>query len=322
MLRLFIASTPYHLMIACELYQQGDKLIIVSELAKSEILLRMIRCTFGDYVEIHSLYYYKTKPYKLLSFQRSVEKEIYTIRAEQFQEIYVFNDLDPVVQWILAHIQHSSIILVEEGIGLYRNSIKRHKEILKRYGKFLFGEFYEEVDRIGETSFIDTIICSAPQYLSVKQCEKHINNLKKINFNSLSKRLKIKKIYNKAWFIGQPLVEDGVISEERYMQGIFTLSKTLEKEGMKLIVKPHPRENIDKYKNKFALVTDNTIPIELLVDNSYLTLIFTYYSSAILSLAKMTNIKTYMLCGMYKEINLDSNVIKLFKENGVCEYNL
>lgn len=320
---IYIVSTPYHLLLSCNMSNSEDILIITGDMKLSECMSQLMISSFGGKCYgVPSLKFYKENLLEILKFRRNMTQLKKSIANFNIGFIYAFNDVNPVDQWIINNFKHrKDVCIIEEGIGLYRNTIKRNKLMLALFGKLFFGLKYENIDRIGENSNVTSIICSNVSYLSDKQKQKNINLLNKIDFLELSKRLNIKQISNKYWFIGQPLVEDGVLGEREYINGIIKLQDNIRgKSNPIIVVKPHPREKIEKYNllKNAIIVHEYDIPVELLVNNADEVRIYTYYSSAILSLAKLQNCTSYCMYKLFVEnIILPEDIDFIMKQSGV-----
>lgn len=316
---LFIVNTPYHLMIACSLWKKGDVLVCVGHFKINSILQNLIDKTFLNRTyRTYDFYYYRQNITKLVNFRSNVRNLKHELNKFSFSTIYTFNDVDPVTQWVLKNNPcEKGTTIIEEGIGLYRNTTKRHELLFRIVGKVLFGGRFENVRRIGESSCVQRIMCSCPEKLSDIQKYKAIIPMPIIDYGRIANAIGVEPISGSDWFIGQPLVEDGVMLENEYLDGIQQLIVTSKKKGRKFVIKPHPREKIEKYSNLDVKVFENNeIPIELLVDTSNQTYVYTYYSSAVLNLCRMPNINGIVL---YKAFNLEESIPdSIFEQSKIC----
>ena len=316
---LFIVNTPYHLMMAYSLWKEGDALICVGDFKINSILQNLIHNTFSCRTyRTYDFYYYRKNFAKLLDFRRNVRDLKHEVNRFSFSTIYAFNDVDPVTQWILKNTpSKSGTTLIEEGIGLYRNTTKRHELLFRIAGKTLFGGTYENVRQIGESSCVKKIMCSSPEKLSNTQKCKIIDSMPLIDYEKIAESIGVEPICRTDWFIGQPLIEDGVMLESEYLGGIQQLIEISKKKDRKLVIKPHPREKIEKYTSLgVEIIKNNEIPIELLIDSSDQTYVYTYYSSAVLNLCRMPNINGIVL---YKAFNLKESIPDdIFEQSNIC----
>lgn len=319
---LYLVNTPYHLMLACNNCTKKDVLICAGKFKYTYIIEQMIQRTFGiNFYKTHDFYYYTNDLKKLPSFRKNINLLMKEIKNYHFNDVYIYNDVDPIIQRIVAQTKwNGKVILTEEGIGLYRDTIKRHKVLFKAFGKFAFGRTYEEIDRIGESAFVNKIICSTPEKLSECQKMREIHLLERMDYQKLAKILGVSQYSGRNWFIGQPLVEDGVMTKKEYLsivQKLLDYNKYSNEH--QIIVKPHPREELDKYSEiGIEIIRSSEIPVELLIDSKEAISVLTFYSSSILSLATMKNIKTYALYKMTTaKDSLSTDIINIFQDKGV-----
>lgn len=323
-INLYIVNTPYHIMISCNRHCAGDVMICVGELNMTHVLKSMIKSTFSDNCFFaESLEFYKKDLKKLIFFRKNMKKLKLKLNHKVVNNIFAFNDVNPIVQWIMHNIKFKGdVTVIEEGIGLYRDTVKRKKIFFKFFGKIAFGHNYEEISRIGESAIVTEIMCSYPFRLSDIQRRKKIIQIEDIDYKKLANSLKVNAIIDRDCFIGQPLVEDGIISENEYCNIIDQLTKAKCTEEP-LPVKPHPREHLSKYSRleaaqKIKVIKDNQIPVELMIDTDKHINMYTMYSSAIINLSKVKNVSCYSLCRLYPYKNLiNEEILSMFSEANV-----
>ena len=173
---LYVVQTTSHLVKACTKCMHDDFIICVGSISKKSTIKKILNSCFlaNNIATIHSLDYYKSNLSRLFFFRRIMKKSLDPICHNALKTIYVFNDVDPIVQWILHYLLHQNTVLIEEGIGLYRNTVKRSELFFKYFGKLFFGNKFENINRIGISKIVDTIECSFPCRLNSKQKEKKI----------------------------------------------------------------------------------------------------------------------------------------------------
>lgn len=224
-----------------------------------------------------------------------------SVKNVTVNDIVVFNDVDPMSQWLIKNIKHfGKVILIEEGIGLYRDTVKNHPILFNMLSKLLFGFHYENINRIGESSVVETIKCRHMNKLSKKQLLNKEVLEYQINVSGLFKPGTYTSQIDGDWFIGQPLVEDGLMDTKEYLDFIektFTKRKDPTK---KLIIKPHPRESLKKYQcfsnSPYIIIcNDNTIPVEIMLLGNVEKIVYTLFSSAVINIAELPNITVYAL---------------------------
>lgn len=320
---IYIAQVPYHLLLSCNRCKEGDVLICIGQDWLSSSLREIVNRFFGEencYI-IHSLSFYKEKPFRLLFFRLYMKAELRALKKGSYNTIYVFVDTDPVVQYLESYFNANTVFLIEEGIGLYRDTVKRHELFFRYLGKLFFGMNFENIRRIGESSPVRTIFCRYPDKLNAIQSKKRILPMGAIAFDALAEGLNIKRAYAENWFIGQPLVEDGVLQEEEYLSFISKAIATIGGKNASWLIKPHPREATDKYQrllsSNVSIFSDSQTPVELLIDSRKRTNVFTLYSSGVLSLAAIRNVKCFALCLLAEKTLLNEETIEVFRSGNV-----
>ncbi len=297
---VFICMSAYHVLQALVLGNPVD-VIILSMSDLDQRLEKAINHKFlGKVLRTHGLEDYKKNisiiPIAFRYNLRKVVKYFYSLRIK---DIYVFNDISPITQYLCQNIPFmGEVIVVEEGIGLYRDSQVRQANLFKLFGKICFGKSFQFIVRQGTSNFVKTIMCHYPQLLNTQQVRKKIVVMPNTNFKEVANELGIKPLNGVDWFIGQPLVEDGVMAKDDYMKIISHLVDKSFESRRNLVIKLHPREDYDKYStfvDSSHIVRDWKIPMELLIGNQVPVKIYTIYSSAILQLANLNNIQCYLL---------------------------
>lgn len=313
---LFVAQTTYHIMLACEKYKKNDFLLCIGNIFDQKDVKKMIECYFGiDHTILtKNMDFYKNNKVELLRFRNILNNDVQLIRKIKFNSVFIYNDTDPVVQWVENKIKHNDVVLIEEGIGIYRNVVKRQRNFFKYLGKIFFGIYFEDIYRMGTSKPVTRIECTQPERLNVIQQKKEIFLKKELDFTTIADNIGIRRISSENWFLGQPLVEDGVLTKSEYMN---QLRRILDYTKGEIIIKPHPRENLDKYSGMYV-VRNSTTPIELMIDNSSPTHIYTMYSSAVLNLSKFKNVKCSVFCNTKKGQLVDNEIIKIFDNSGIA----
>src|SRR5690606_6060660 len=119
--------------------------------------------------------------------------------------------------------------------------------------------------------------------------DKYVNHRNTIANEMKSMHGDIKKIDDNIYWIGSPIVEDGIVSDEYYFSSLKCYCKTIGL-NCKIIYIPHRRESVDKInriKNEIG-ITINYIdcPIELffLNEDSYPKIVISFFSTALFTL--------------------------------------
>lgn len=189
----------------------------------------------------------------------------------------------------------TKITLLQEGLGLYTSPSFSLKSKLKTMILELMG--YPKIFNGSQglhpyvTSIAATNIKELPSVKRVNKREVEIpimappkyilENFIKANKYELIKNIKDDQSRN-LLFLGQPLSELGFITsseEKTFLENIYNIMKNL---GYRVIIKPHPSENLDKYKlggEKLDIIRSN-IPAELLPIYMNVAAVITPFSSA------------------------------------------
>lgn len=309
-MNVFIINTPYHLLLSSQMKNYGDEIIVINDFNydDSKFSSLLIESLFGkDRITIiNGLRSYRKKVYKLkyaLARDKNRIKDVF--RNKTINNIILFNDVYPMTQSIVSYLKYKGdVIVVEEGVGLYRDTIKRFNLLYTILGKCLFGSGYKNINRIGEHPKTTVILSNYPNYLNEVQKNKIFERLPSLDFSEISKSLGVKKISDANWFVAQPIVEDGILDLKTYLNLMELAIALIQRDGKRIIIKPHPREDILKYKyledNYFVSVCeDKDIPIELLVDSDEEIDVFSPGSSALLNISKLPNVQGYMIYDLF-----------------------
>ena len=321
----YIINTPYHLMIASASITNNDLIIVIDDFdyRNSKFCNTLINeyLMENQVLILKGLRSFRGNPIKLIRYiKETILKDTKNSFTSQVNNIILFNDGYPLNQLLVSIIQnYGDVLLIEEGIGLYRNVKKRFHFMYDIIGKIIFGKQFENTKRLGEYTKTTKIKCNYPTLLTNLQLSKKVDLIGSFNFESLKhieKTLLIEDSFNNEsglginLFIGQPLVEDGVVDEKKYISIIIRLIKRIEDNGVQFIIKPHPRENLNKYKflennRNVTIINNKDIPIEMFIYNKKNIKVFTAYSSAIFNIARYFKIQTYLI---YKLYNLDPEI--------------
>lgn len=297
----FIVSTPYHLIVAAALKEDGDCVWIENnEWVKDSYIKSIIKKYFNNNYKI--IIKYKElikKPYKVREIKN-------IIKVNNFNKIYAFNDSDPIVQYVFFECRkNSEKIILEEGIGLYNNIHNRKYLIKKTIGKLILGNWYQVIDRIGTYKYTETIYPKNDQYLNDNQKKKKILKYDYDSVKEIIRKENMCNIDKKIWFIGQPLAEDGICTKKEYMDFVFKIINLLGKDNV--ILKIHPREEVQKYENykdKINIFSNSIIPFEMLVYGVSDLKLLTITSSSLINCSDDKNTKKYFLYKLFNQINI------------------
>lgn len=314
-MRVFIVTTPYHLIVACALKMENDYLIIEeTDWTKKHFTEELIKKYFRNkYISIWSYRDIFASPFSARKKFKDIKEKLQSMTNTVPSKIFYFNDADPVVQFILncATIQTEPVLL-EEGIGLYNDMNHRYKIIKKILGKIVLGDWYECINRIGEYKKTKCIIAKTPKKLNDLQLSKNVICNSYSDVDTFINSYNLKRSYE-VLFVGQPLVEDGQCTMKQYLDIIKKCDEIAKENGLSFCVKTHPREDCKKYNKIKVNFENNEIPIELLISKNEKNVLMTISSSAILN---YTNNKNKTLCVLYPILNIKLNE-KIFDDQSI-----
>ena len=312
-MNVFIVSTPYHLMLSCSMRKDNDLIILEDkDFIYDEKIKELVKKYFTNNVIIVNNY---TKAFtKVIQTKRQFKKIINEINNNDVQKIYGFNDTDPIVQYIYykSDTEIDKVIL-EEGIGLYNKIHYKLPLIRKIYGKIFLGSWFSVNDTIGEYKYTNTIYAKNPKILNDKQKQKEVIEYK---YTELEKFIKSESMEEETeiWFLGQPLVEDGICEMRDYFECIKKCLDIVKSKNKKMVIKIHPRENTekyDKYLKDVEIYNNKNIPFELIVDkNTKKKYKLITISSSIMNYSENKNIEVIMLYNLIKTNISFSNLPK------------
>ena len=239
--------------------------------------------------------------------------------------LMIFSDQEATTNKIINCLNNDTnvIILVEEGLGIYTKK-KYIRPLRTKIVDFLCGICTTEY--IGDYEGISKVIAKDPNkvderfqkniLLKETDCLHDYDFINQIeldidDFDALTDTI---------LFLGEPIKELN-ISEKEYTS---LLNEILEKFGgkYKIIIKPHPREDISFYRKFNDLIVIDKfkwVPVELLVLKYGFNIVFSICSAASVNIAKLnSDIQIYLLykifnLNIFNNINFDFNDIKNIK---------
>lgn len=314
-MNVFIVSTPYHLILSCSMKNDDDIVILENkDFINDEKIKGIVKKYFVDNVIIVNNC---TKAFtNVIQTKMQLRKIIKEINKKNITNIYGFNDTDPIVQYIYYMFYPKiNTIILEEGIGLYNKMHYKLPIIRKIFGKVILGTWFCVNNTIGEYKYTKSIYAKNPEMLNNKQKQKDVREYK---YAELDRIIKDESMEEKTeiWFLGQPLVEDGICEMKEYIECIKKCSKVLKSKNKEMMIKIHPRENAKKY-NKYLkdvnIYNNKNIPFELIVNKStekkYKLITV---SSSVINYSENENIDVIML---YNLIKTDISFSNLPKNN-------
>lgn len=290
MKNIFVAFTPYHILLSCSIaldYSQNDEnfLFIFSNFSEAETLGRILRnWTKSPFKQIYILPgIYKKNIFEQKFIVRKHIKIIQNfIRNLKIDNIYVFNDAWPETQALFYYAKKNNKnvvgIYIEDGAGVYNSFLLKKKNCLKLLlSKIFYGIWYKDVVIIGTSQWINRVMAIFPQFVRPELRVNKIIPIKKDNFLKIIKdevfhnyitSLKINIDKLKKIDVLLILTHSDLIRQfPRYKEAIreiFNIFKTL---NLKIAIKYHPSEPLEDFLSvsgeKDILILPKSVPVEL-----------------------------------------------------------
>jgi len=321
---LFISRTSYHLLFSFLLNEHlkydYETFLISSSLNKNiDEMAKKLNCFTK--VKIYERISGVNGLLDLLKNKKDIKERISYVKSISPDFIVTYKDNDILNIALLDCVETKKKILIEEGRDLYKYDYKKEnigtktksiiKHILNYPNTYNFNQ--------GENRNIDLIAAKYPQKLPKIKCKnkdiveipKNIAIKKYLDrfFEESSYNSKIKFNFKTpiCLYLGQPLVARNVITREEENEMLNNIKYTFDQLNERLIIKPHPSENISKYNifEKNNVLKNNEIPAELLPLQLKIKLAITFHSSGIDNLRNWFGIPTIYLYKIYLNNNLN-----------------
>lgn len=192
------------------------------------------------------------------------------------------------------NIYFDKIILINDGISNYCNNSHVIKATLREGDCMAVVRFFT-------TFFLNKILYG---FNKGKIIEYNIFNKDTLEINEKYKNSFIqilrsvnrnnKKFKKGIVFCGQPLVELGLMTEEKYIKEIIFMKNRINEMGYELYVKKHPKENLIEYeKYNISIIDFKGVVEELFLNNNFYAVISNCSTSSLL-IPALFNVKSYI----------------------------
>jgi len=314
MRKIYRVKTMYHLLLVLLLIDENEENILYIE-SEDMFYLKLNLVKVGFFKKIYTI------KNKNNTFIRYIKTILNALLYKILNNFYVRNSIIVTpqhnimnIRLLFEYISSSKVIILEDGFSSYvrihdyvPNSLFLiHKK--ESFIKYLLGDYFINIynEKISKFVYVypDKLKLKLPdEYNTIKEKIYHFNIEEKIYQLSKVKKDKIKQIFfnknfnfnfgtNKtAILLTQPLIEDGKINIDEMNELIKEFEDILKqysKKGYTILIKQHPREIGDRYKNlikNFSIIEINRyFPFELILIfyNSF-DVGITYYSTIIYS---------------------------------------
>ena len=204
-----------------------------------------------------------------MQYLRPFRKKVMTIKEEikvlegnydfsKQLKLYFCSDKDVFSQILLQKLNFSHIVAIDEGLGFYvRLSLKDHviAFLYRILTPVLFSQRIYYIKRMGTLSQIDLVYLRKIDLLP--RLKKGIN-YKEFHIKSAQKKRVIKP--GEVLFFSFP-EQDFLFDPEEKLRLQKNIADYLKKHNKKLVIKPHPRENVSFLRNGLA-DNENVVVLE------------------------------------------------------------
>ena len=284
---IFIVTGPLHIMNAIEAidyFKTKNNILLVLYTAQNQQLEQMKKIL--KFHHWHTIKYIPLpmKTLDKLIFTYEINNSLKDIDSSKLDKIFVGDYRSDHVNHIVNFFQNKNIYLLDDGLA----QVIYHKEISNepfkvKIRRFIYRLLMYRLSKIKYTFFTIFDI----------ENEKVIKN----RYSFFKKYIKDKEVENSVYFIGQPLIEANIISEDIYKN---ELSKVINFYGnKKFIYILHRREDENRVKklsielNFKYKIFENLIELEMINSKSIPSEFATFFSTAIVTLPNFIKLSEY-----------------------------
>jgi len=342
MTNVFVAFTSYHVLLSCVIASENNEkncLVIINDSANLKELIKAIKeekeSPFSNFIFLPGVYGIKSTTQRRLIIRNNIKTLKRAIKNAVIKRAYVCHDGRPESQLILSYAKRNNApgIYIEDGSEAYYGLPLKRRKIKVLLGKLIYGRWWEDVEILGTSSYIDQIIAIFPEdirpelkkkvrilgvnrgrFLSLKNKSFTTSFLKKIGINKeYISEIDVIIIISHSEFVRQ---------YPRYKKLIIeTISQLKEKNIYKNIaVKYHPREKND-FLNLATFgdikILPQAIPAEILflIASNSLKLIIGDASTSLLT-AKWL-LPRIKVVSFVAQIKGDKKLVDFLKKKGI-----
>ena len=204
----------------------------------------------------------------------------------KYDYIIYFVDTDIPNQLFLKNNSKATRILIEEGIGLYDMGVlDRFRSIIKKifFSIFCFKNVSFKHYEQGANKYHDYLLCRIPEILP--ENKKNTNVLKYDVIESSLEQKVTESENRKILYLGSNMCKMGWMKEDDERKLFEAVFFNLINDGYKIYIKPHPREEIEKYQRYSNIeIIQSDEPAEIIGKKLDPVATFSIASSGILNL--------------------------------------
>jgi hypothetical protein len=293
---VFIVVAPLHIMNAIEAveyFNTSNNILVVLHIGNEKQLAQMNKMlNLYDWDEVHYIQL-PLKTVDKLVYAKNIYKALETIDRSSIEKIFVGEYRSDHVNHIVNTFKSNNIYLLDDGLAQLNYHKEMHSTSLKvKVRRVLYTLFLYKLKPLKYTFF--TIF-------DIKD-EKIIKN----NYNYFKKYIGKKKIEDSVYFIGQPLVELSVMSQENHKKELAKIIEFYKEKTFIYIV--HRREEIKNIQQLSLELDfsykefDNLIELEMINSKVVPSHFATFYSTAIVTLPSFISDSDYRVFRTKEEI--------------------
>jgi len=277
---IFIVASPLQLLNsieACSHFKtRNNVLILIKTQDKNNILQMENLLGIFHWDKIISIELPQTNLQRLL-FSTTVKNKLQDLIQDHIEKVFVGEFRSDHITHIVNYLNAKKTYLVDDGTAVLFYDIYIKRTFKTTVRAFFYKLFYYKLNIIDFTFFT---IFDLKEKQIVKNNYKYIKNI-----------FQEKKYENSVFFIGQPLVELGMINENNYKLQIKKILQSYE--NKKFIYILHRRQN-EKFIKKLSLELgfeykrlEQLIELEMVLTSTIPSDFATFYSTAIVTLPKL-----------------------------------
>ena len=304
---IFIVAGPLHIMNSIEAvkyFKTKNNILLVLYTDNSMQLAQMKKLLAFNFIIWKKIQYIplpKTPKDKFF-FTKQIETQFQDITKSRVDKIFVGEYRSDHVNHMVNFLNSEDIYLLDDGLAQlnYKKQFK-NIPIKVKIRRVIYKLLSYKLKKINYTFF--TIFD-----IEERRVIKH-------QFEFFHSNIKTKKIKNTIYFIGQPLVELGIVDRKNYKNMLGYIIDSYK--NLKFIYILHRRENINNIK-KLSVeldfeykILENLIELEMIQSSTIPSHFATFYSTAIVTLP-------YFLSNLeYKVFKIDKKIIPKSFQNSI-----
>ena len=291
MKNLFIAFTPYHVLLAYAIARDEESsaenyLFVISDFRDVEPLIHFLegwsRCPFAQIERLPGMYSQASNFRRRFTIRRNLTTIIESVTRHKVERVYIFHDGRPEAQAALHFANKGNKgavgIYVEDGAGAYSSyeSTKRplHKLLL---AKLFYGPWWQDVRVLGTSRWIDEVKAIFPRLVRPELRLKHVSSIPRHALLELRdqewlyeylKTLGVKiaglNDLDAILIVAHSEFASQIPGYKQVTEDVLSMAKS---QNLRLGIKYHPRESQDDFLSvndtEGILVLPKSLPIEL-----------------------------------------------------------